>query len=87
MAEWARQNKAASEADVFDLGLAARTIAVGGQDSILFIENTESLTAVYGLFPFPGRTSDAKTTWNKPGSTIITVHLYGYYPNARLKEN
>jgi hypothetical protein len=87
MAEWADQNKAALVADVFDLGLAARTMAVGGQNSIFFIENIESSTAVYGLFPFPGPTSNAKTTWNKPDSTIITVHLYGYYPNARLKEN
>jgi hypothetical protein len=62
-------------------------IAAGGHESVFFIENIESFTTVHGLFPFPGSTSVAKITWDKPDSTIITVHLYGYYPNARLKRN
>jgi hypothetical protein len=87
MADWTHKNKVALGADVFDLGLTARMIAFGGHDSIFFIENIGSLTTVHGLFPFPVSTRAAKITWNKPDSTIITAHLYDYYPNNRLKGN
>jgi len=87
MAEWAHKNQAALGAEVFDLGLIAPMISVGGRDSVFFSENIASLTNEYGLFPFPGSTSSARITWNKPDSTNITVYLYDFYPNKRLQRN
>jgi hypothetical protein len=67
-------------ADIFDLGL----IAAGGHDSAFHRKHRELDNSPRAL-SFLRLNQRRENHVGQAHSTIITVHLYGDYPNARLK--
>jgi len=53
-----------------------------------FDSNMTSLTAKYGLIPFPGFVhAEGDVTWSLPDGVTISFDLFDYYSNSRLSKN
>ena len=53
-----------------------------------FDSNMTSLTAEYGLIPFPGFVhAEGDVTWSLPDGVTISFDLFDYYSNSRLSKN